>query len=452
MSQVFISAAHKSSGKTTVSIGLCAALSDRGYGIQPFKKGPDYIDTQWLAQASGQPVFNLDFYTQSPDEIRQLWLQRRQTASLQLIEGNKGLYDGVDPKGSDCNAALAALLDTPIILVIDCSGMTRGIAPLLNGYLAFAKEITLMGVILNKVASSRHEAKLRQAIEHYCNIEVFGAIYRDRELAIDERHLGLVPGYEHGFAREKIAKIQAHIENGVDIKALIERLNLKKSSLTHQAKPRLANRLRIGIAKDQAFGFYYHDDLEAFAAHQVDLVTVDLIRDRCLPDLQGLFIGGGFPEMNLHQLANNRSMRVSIKEQIDQGLPVYAECGGLMYLCQEIRYRQERAPMVGVISGDILMHDCPQGRGYVRLQSTGCAPWQVSERDIRAHEFHYASLINLGQVQFAYQVKRGYGINGQYDGIVDKNVVASFSHLRSTQASPWVSQFVNFVQQQNGGI
>ncbi len=449
MPRVFISAAHKSSGKTTVSIGLCSILTQRGYQVQPFKKGPDYIDPMWLGRATGHPCFNLDFNTQTIDEINQMFDDKSSGMDLSFIEGNKGLYDGMDPDGSDCNAALAKQLNAPVILVVDTQGITRGVAPLINGYRAFDSDVNIVGVILNKVAGKRHEAKLKQAIEKYCDIPVLGAIHRHPDLMIDERHLGLVPSNEHGTADRQIQTIHEHIERQVDIDELIHLLGIEKQSNETRTAQYPDAQLRIGIAQDSAFGFYYQDDLETFKRQGAELVSIDLLRDDDLPEIDGLFIGGGFPETHMPALSENTSMRKSIHTAIENGLPVYAECGGLMYLCRGISWQEVSHPMVGAIPADVQMHERPQGRGYVRIQPTGDAHWQanVDNAEIRAHEFHHSSLENLDDdLQFAHEVKRGHGIDGKYDGVLYRNVVAGYAHLRSTQASPWVGHFVEFVK------
>jgi len=219
VSYLYISAAHKSSGKTTLSIGLCAALSEAGAVVQPFKKGPDYIDPLWLAQAAGRSCYNLDFYTMRPDEIESLFRRKMQSADIGVIEGNKGLYDGLALDGSNSNAALASMLDAPIVLVLDSQGMTRGVAPLILGYQAFDPELRILGVILNKVGGSRHEGKLRAVIEHYTDVKVLGAVQRSHALRIDERHLGLVPSNELAGSPEQIAQMAALLRDQVDIDA-----------------------------------------------------------------------------------------------------------------------------------------------------------------------------------------------------------------------------------------
>src|SRR5574340_618496 len=222
MPRVFISAAHKSSGKTTLTLGLCAALDARGHAVQPFKKGPDYIDPLWLGMAARRPCYNLDFHMMRRDEIEQQFARTASNARISLIEGNKGLYDGLDLDGSNSNAALAKLLDAPVVLVIDARGMTRGVAPLILGYQAFDRDIRIAGVILNNLGGSRHESKLRAVIEHYTDVPVLGAVPHDPRLQIAERHLGLVPANESIVANAKIKQIGEAIAEQVDLDKLLE--------------------------------------------------------------------------------------------------------------------------------------------------------------------------------------------------------------------------------------
>lgn len=222
MPHLMISAAHKSSGKTTVSIGLCAALARLGRVVQAFKKGPDYIDPLWLGRASGRACYNLDFHTMGREEIVSLFARHMADADIGLIEGNKGLYDGLDLDGSNSNAALAALLGTPVVLVLDTRGMTRGVAPLILGYQAFDPNIRIAGVILNNVGGPRHESKLRRVIEHYTDVRVVGAVPRNEKVEIVERHLGLMPSNEAEAARQRIDAIADHVGGSVELDRLLE--------------------------------------------------------------------------------------------------------------------------------------------------------------------------------------------------------------------------------------
>lgn len=454
---LFISALNKSSGKTTVSIGLARALADRGCTVQPFKKGPDYIDPMWLGRAAGRPCVNLDFHTMGHDDISTTFAGTTRGADFALIEGNKGLYDGLDLEGSDSNAALAKLLGAPIVLVIDTRGMTRGIAPVILGYQAFDEDLEIAGVILNQVGGPRHEGKLRAAVEHYTNVPVLGAIGRHREMEISERHLGLVPTNEAEQADAVIQDIARIIADGVDMDALQATARPALPSVPAKVdRPLPAPDIRIAIAQDAAFGFYYPDDLDALRRAGAELVPFDALTDTALPDADGLLIGGGFPETQAAALSANKALRGDIRARLIAGMPAYAECGGLMYLARSLTWRGETYEMVGVIPGDVALSAKPVGRGYVVLRETGDSPWEPPERfepasDIPAHEFHYASLENLPQGQtFAYDVKRGVGIDGDHDGIVIGHLLATFSHQRSIGANRWADRFIAFTRSKKG--
>ncbi len=452
MSHVLLSAAHKSSGKTMVSTGLARAFAARGLKVQPFKKGPDYIDPKWLGEAAANPCFNLDFHTQTDDEIKSLFTTMAHGADISIIEGNKGLYDGVDVEGSNSNAALAKLLDAPVILVVDASGITRGVAPLLMGYQMFDADVNIQGVILNKVLGPRHEDKLIQAIERYTDIEVLGAVKRNDRLGVDERHIGLIPSNEHPHARERIDMLAQTIEEQVNVDRVLEiaRTAPAPTQVNALATPPKPD-VRIAVARDAAFGFYYADDLEALRQAGARLVYFNAINDVYLPTCDGLFLGGGFPETQMDKLSANQTLRARIKAAIEAGLPTYAECGGLMYLSRSISWGDNQREMVGVIPGDAIMHPRPQGRGYVRLKPSAAHPWPVMSdggNDLPAHEFHHSTLENLDEdLTFAYDVTRGRGVNGQQDGIVVHNLVAGYAHLRDTSRCRWAEPFTAFVRQ-----
>ncbi len=471
MGYLYLSAAHKSSGKTTLSIGICAALRRGGLTVQPFKKGPDYIDPIWLSAAAGRPCYNLDFYTMARDEIHGLFSRHAGAGDFTLIEGNKGLFDGISLDGSDSNAAMAETLAAPVVLVIDVRGITRGVAPLLQGYLGFAEGIEIAGVICNQVAGARHGDKVRRVIEHYTDLPVLGMVARDPALNIDERHLGLMPSNELDAASAKIDQLADAVERQVDLDQLLALAKpvadggvespegpspLSRGGCRKSPSPRgrgvgvraqhEALTPRIGYFRDRAFGFYYNDDLERFRQLGARLIPIDAIEAPQLPELDGLFIGGGFPETAMAPLSANLGLRQSVAAFIEGGGPVYAECGGLMYLTRSITWGDASYPMAGVIQADTLMHDEPQGRGYVRLRETGAAPWGrvVGEgEEIHAHEFHYSALKDLAEgYRFAYQVTRGTGIDGARDGLVYNNLLASYTHMRGVGGNRWVERFI----------
>lgn len=469
MAHFLISAAHKSSGKTTLSIGLCAALAETGAVIQPFKKGPDYIDPMWLSKASHRPCHNLDFYTMQESEILNTVGEYSSGADISIIEGNKGLYDGLDLDGSNSNAALAALLKAPVILVLDARGMTRGIAPLILGYQAFGDDINIAGVILNQLGGARHEQKLQAVIEHYTDVKVIGSVYRNKALSIDERHLGLMPSNEDDTAELKIKQIRDIVKDQVDLNHLRE-IASTAPKITPPSRPKknilnIKLPLKIGIIQDAAFGFYYPGDLDALRLTGAQLIPINALSDKQLPEIDALFIGGGFPETRIKALQANKSLRKHIKQSLEDGLPCYAECGGLMYLSRQLSWKDQDGEMVGFIPADCVMHTTPQGRGYVKLIETLNHPWNITENQTKipptnetknanspkqtifAHEFHYSALENLElEVKFAYQVKRGSGINGESDGIVINNTLACYAHLRDTASNHWAQRFISFVQ------
>ena len=476
MPRLFVSAAHKSSGKTTVAVGIAAALRARGLVVQPFKKGPDYIDPMWLTAAAGRSCRNLDFHTMGRAEIRAEFVRRSEGAGFALVEGNKGLHDGVAVDGTDSNAALAKLLAAPVVLVVDTRGITRGIAPLLHGYRDFDPEVRIAGVILNQVGGERHGAKLVGAVHAYTDIPVLGVIGRMPELELGAAHLGLVPPAEVEDAGERVERIARRIEADVDldrVHAIAARagpLDVAPGSrrpASRHPEPRhpeprypasghsapRAPDLRIGIARDAAFCFYYPGDLEALEAAGARLVPFDTLKDPAPPEADGIFIGGGFPERAMRALEANAAMRAALRARIGAGTPVYAECGGLMYLARRIRWNERSCEMVGAIPADVVMHPRPRGRGYVVLEPTGDAPWTPrTEGPVHAHEFHHSSLENLDGSgwRHAYRVRRGRGIDGERDGIVIGSLLASYVHLRDVEGCRWAERFVTCVRDRKG--
>lgn len=506
--RLLVSAAHKSSGKTTISLGLCAALRAQGVCVQPFKKGPDYIDPMWLARAAGRDCFNVDAYLMDDAALVRCFSGALHGAQLAIVEGNKGLYDGLALDGSNSNAALAMRLGLPVLLVLDARGMTRGIAPLILGYQAFEPGIRIGGVILNRLGGSRHEAKLRAVIEHYTDVPVLGAIAEDERLALTERHLGLMPCAEIDDVQARVAEIghivgmqvdlervralaasaddwpaELRVERGAGGNALVAALRPQRStSALTPAETTVANStptstamtaatststsprgapLRIAIARDRAFGFYYPDDLAALEAAGAQLLPFDTLQDKALPTaIDGLFIGGGFPEACLDALEANGALRRAIRDALAAGLPAYAECGGLMYLARSITWNGRTAQMVGAIAADARMHARPQGRGYVHLRETAAMPWPAvpgaqehpvtgahGGGAVRCHEFHHSTLENLDRgVTFAYRVLRGQGVDGEHDGIVQGNLLASYAHLRSAAGTRWAPRFIAFAR------
>jgi cobyrinic acid a,c-diamide synthase len=407
----------------------------------------------WLGRAAGHPCFNLDFNTMERGELHDYFSLRSASSDIALIEGNMGLFDSLDVEGRKSNAEMAKLLNAPVVLILDVKGATRSIVPIILGLQQFDPELSIAGLILNKVAGKRHEARLREVIAHYCDIPVLGAIHRDERLAIDERHLGLIPSNEASEVEATLDEVSNIISAQVDLEALIRLAETAPDLPPLQLQPQPApvrDTVRIAVAQDPAFGFYYPDDLEALTQQGVELVPFSPLTDPALPEgIDGLFIGGGFPETQAAALEANIGMRRSIYDAIESGLPTYAECGGLMYLSRSLHWGKTSHEMVGIIPGDSRMHEKPVGRGYAQIVETGASSWPDSEAGTgyRVHEFHYSSLENLPTgLQYAYKLERGYGIDGCHDGFIHKNLLANYVHLRDVPGNHWVKRFVGFVR------
>jgi len=345
---------------------------------------------------------------------------------------------------------MARLLKTPVILVVNTARMTRSVAAMVMGYQKFEPETDIAGVVLNNVSGSRHEHKLRTAIEHYCGIPVLGSIPRDNTLYIPQRHLGIVPCREAKDTTPIIDRICHRIEEHFDLPGILTIARRARSSNTADevTQTEKAAVVKIGIMLDRVFTFYYPENLEALTQAGADLVFIDSLRDQRLPDIDGLYLGGGFPELFLEELEANRSLRGDIAQAIEDGLPVYAECAGLMYLCRGIRWHDKWHEMVGVIHGEVEICQKPQGHGYVEVEVTGQNPLFPIGLILRGHEFHHSRLAQSTGLKFAYGMQRGQGIDGKVDAIVYKNVLAAYTHLHASGVPQWAGAFVSVALQE----
>ena len=450
--RIVIAAPQGRSGKTTVAVGLCAALHARGLIVQPFKKGPDYIDPSWLTEAARRPCRNLDPYLMGKDVVVTAFARGSQNADIAIIEGAMGLYDGFDLDGTGSTAALARWLDAPILLVVNAQRVTRSVAALVQGYQRFEPGTRIAGVILNNVVRARQQTLMTQAIEKYCGIPVVGSLPRDDALAIPDRHLGLIPRVENESLVPAIAAARDAALANFDLDAILiiagtggqGDKETRRREEEEREKP-ISNLpspvSKIGVIRDRAFSFYYPENLEALQDAGAELVFVDGLRDAHLPALDAVYIGGGFPEVFLRELQANVSLRAEIHAAIENGLPVYAECGGLMYLARSITWGDQRGEMVGALPCDVVMTGKPQGHGYVELEVVGENPLFARGMKLRGHEFHNSRL-DLSGVSCAYHVTRGCGLDGQRDGIVYKNVLAGYTHLHALSTPEWATAFV----------
>ncbi|MBX2883378.1 MAG: cobyrinate a,c-diamide synthase [Granulosicoccus sp.] len=441
----FVSAPWRSSGKTIVTVGLAAAARQKQIAVQTFKKGPDYIDPRWLAAASRQPCYNLDLHQQNHEEIVSSYRHHAQSSQLCLVEGTMGLHDGIATDGSDSNAAIARLLDLPVLLAVDCRGMHRTVAALLKGIEQFDPELRFAGVILNRIRSDRHAQKIEQAIAAHTDMRLLGILPDREDLAIAEQELGLTPTLEDSHAGARIDVISDVVQEYIDLDALfppvIKATQIQRPVAVASTPARVPAKLRIGLAHDEAFHFYYQDDLDYFASLGVELVRCSPCKDAFPTGLDGLWIGGGFPERHVEKLSGNKAFYSALHQEIEAGLPVHAECGGLMYLCRSIQVENKRWPMCGVIEADVSLSDRPVGRGYMQLTTE-----TDHEMAIFAHEFHHSSITFDSPPDYTYRVTRGHGVDGQHDGVAVHNVIAGFAHFRQSQKTPWIDWFLSRIQ------
>jgi cobyrinic acid a,c-diamide synthase len=451
---LLISSPQGRSGKTTVSLGLCAALKWRGFSVQPFKKGPDYIDPSWLTAATGRSSRNLDLFLIPEEIVLSSFQESCREADLAIIEGAMGLYDGLSSADWGTTAHVARLLNVPIILVVNTARMTSSIAAMVTGYQRFQPDVNIAAVILNNVAGSRHEHKLRAAVEQYCRIPVVGSIPRDPDLTIDERHLGLIPFSEAEESERIVERICRKLEPHFDFDGILDIARSYKVTFGSPATNLPSNTCiaEIGVLHDRVFNFYYPENLEALRSAGANLVFINSMRDR-LPELDGLYIGGGFPEFFLEKLEANHGLRRDIAEAVEEGLPVYAECAGLMYLCRGIHWQGRWHEMVGAIPADVEMFKKPQGHGYVVAEVTEENPLFSVGLTVRGHEFHHSHLSNGGDLRFAYHIRRGRGVDGKGDGIVYKNLFAAYTHIHALGTPHWAEAFVGLASRgKSGGL
>ncbi len=452
--RLLLAALRGGAGKTTLTLGLLAAWRAQGKRVIPFKKGPDYIDPAWHALAAGSPSHNLDPFLMEGVQILALVGRYAEHADALLIEGNRGLYDGLDAQGTYSTAELAKFLTTPVVLVVDCTMTTRTAAALILGCQHFDPRVPIAGVILNQVARPRHEAILRDTIEHYCGVPVLGALPRLKCAVFPERHMGLVPPQEHQTAQRAVSKAKDLAERYLDLEGLwrvaCTAPPLPQPQRLHPTASPEGETVTLGIIRDSAFQFYYTENLEALAREGASLLELSALTDRTLPsDLDGLYIGGGFPETHAQALAQNQTFRQAIRKAADAGLPIYAECGGLMYLGAAIKTVEgERFPMVGIFPFDFVMGRKPQGHGYTVLEVVQENPYFPCGAQLKGHEFHYSRIQPEPGPEdaLAFQVARGAGIGGNRDGLLYKNVLATYTHLHALGAPFWAPALVRLAQ------
>ena len=444
--RLVISAVRGGLGKTTLSLGIIAAWRNQGKQIASFKKGPDFIDAGWLGAAAGRPCYNLDLFLMEEESILRSFALHANGMDAAVIEGNRGLYDGVDESGTYSTARLAKLIGSPVVLIVDCTKSSATVAAVVLGSKLYDPSVAVRGIILNNVSPGRHESVIRKAIEQSSGIPVVGAVPRMRHGEFPERHMGLTPFHEHPDVEKAIAASASVAENYLDLAALWRiagdagPLKAVQEPVVSSADP---ERPTIGVIRDKAFQFYYPDNLEALERQGAVLREINALQDRELPSLDALYIGGGFPETQAAELAANVSFALSLRAAVEKGLPVYAECGGLIYLGRSLRVDDTIYPMTSVLPADFVLEKKPQAHGYTQLEVTGPNPFFEMTGALRGHEFHYSRIVNLEELHgMAFSMRRGHGMDGAHDGIVYKNVLATYTHLHALGSPLWAQGMV----------
>jgi cobyrinic acid a,c-diamide synthase len=436
-------------GKTLVSVGLTAAWHAAGRRVAPFKKGPDYIDAAWLTQAAGVPCRNLDLFLMAREVVVRSFGTAASEADVAVLEGNRGLYDGMDAHGTFSTAELAKLLGAPVLLVVDVTKCTRTAAALVLGCQRLDPDVDIRGVVLNQTAGARHERVVREAIEDACGIPVVGALPRMRHHPFPERHLGLVPPAEHRGIGSAVQEAASIVEHHVDLDAVAgiaatAPRGEAPSFVPYAELPGAPETVTIGVFHDRAFQFYYPENLEALERAGARLVDITPLEDRRLPDVDALYIGGGFPETLAATLAANVPFRESVRQAVEDGMPVYAECGGAVYLGEKLIMGHHQYPMSAAVPAVFDFGERPQGHGYAEIEAVKANPFYRVGEVLRGHEFHYTFLRSViaENVHFAFRIRRGHGFDGTRDGLTYRNVLASYTHVHALGATGWADALV----------
>ncbi len=433
------------SGKTFITCGILGGLRHRGLKTAAFKKGPDYIDPAWLGIASGSLTRNLDTYLMAKGDILQSFTKNASGSDISVIEGNRGLHDGFDTQGSHSTAELAILLGSPVVLIINATKITRTAAAIALGCKMLDERVNIAGIILNQVSGKRHIGIVSGSIEQYTGIPVIGAIPKLPEPdKLPSRHLGLVTPREHGFAETAVLIAAEAIEKYVSLGKIIEiagqapELDIVTEGSFFEKKGKI---VKIGYFNDRAFSFYYPENLEALENAGAELCGISSIDGESLEGIDALYIGGGFPETNIEALANNILMKNAVKSAAESGMPIYAECGGLMYLARFVEVNGVDYELAGVFPIKIKMETKPQGHGYSEVEINGQNPYFPVGTAVRGHEFHYSRVSQTAKgLEYCMKVNRGSGIDSGNDGLVYKNTLGCYLHLHTLSCKEWAGR------------
>jgi len=413
-------------GKTSITSAIIYGIKKRGYSIQPFKVGPDYIDPSYLSAISGKDAKNLDVWLMGESELLHSFV-KNSTSDISVIEGVMGYYDGFGGKTNYASTHhVASLLKSPTILILDASKTARSIAATALGFAKFHRNSRIVGIILNKIGSKKHESMCKQALASL-KVPILGSILRNSE-SLESRHLGLIPVKEQRSLQNKIRKVSREISDSLDIDKIIQICKNVSDLPKAQSKKIKKPIATVAVALDSSFNFYYHDNLEALRREGAKLKFFSPVCDKKIPKCDLIYIGGGFPEVLGQSLERNTIMRKMIKKHAEEGIPIYAECGGLMYLTKSISFGKKKYKMVGLFDAETQMTkkmtlNYTEGRITSNCLVSGPAKF-------RAHEFHYSKIGNLARdAKLVYDLKIGEGISGKKDALSEYNTLASYCHL-----------------------
>jgi cobyrinic acid a,c-diamide synthase len=416
---VLIAGTHSGVGKTTVTLGLMAALRRKELKVQPFKVGPDFIDPSHHTAICGRPSRNLDPFMMGLDGIKRSFCSGIEGADVAVVEGVMGLYDGMDATEVGSSAQVAKALDIPVLLVLNVHGMSRSAAAMELGFSSYDPGVKIAGTILDRVGSERHLSMLKNSMK----LPIFAALPRRKDVEMKSRHLGLEMGFERAHDIDALA---AFVEDNADLDRILELKPESEPCTAMKEEAEGEKRIRIGVAWDEAFCFYYYENFRELERKGAELVFFSPLRDD-LPDVDGLYIGGGYPELHAAELEAAPARR-QIKKGSEDGMPIYGECGGLIYLCKEIVFEEGSYKMAGALPATTIMTSKLQALGYVEAEVIGPNPVVKTGETVRGHEFHYSRVECEGNARFAYRLRRGKGIMNGRDGLVEHNTLGGYLH------------------------
>ncbi len=445
--RLVVAAPHSGSGKTTFTMGLLLALREQGFSVQPFKVGPDFIDPSYHTKICQRASSNLDTWMCNDSVVKEIFARAAGGADISVIEGVMGLFDGFGPneeRGS--TAHVAKLLDSPVILVIDAQRAATSAAAVALGFQQFDPAVNIVGVVFNNVGGKGHYEWLKQVLETRTRLKAFGYVNFDPALKMEERHLGLVPATERAPEPQLYEQLWLQIKENIDLDDIITAAKsasgLPKTETKVFSSTKGRSTLRIGVARDEALNFYYQENLDLLSCFGAEIVPFSLLHDKQLPPrVQGIYLGGGFPEVFAAKLASNHAMKASVRDFHSAGGVIYAECGGLMVLCEAlVDFESRRHEMIGLVPAVAVMRRDKLSLGYVEVESLKNTVVANAGENYRAQTFHYSV---LEDVRFEPALKVRHGANVSYDGYVNRNLFATYIHAHFAARPTLAQRFVD---------